>query len=233
VTAALAVRGIEAGFGRWPILHGVSLDLAAGETIAVVGLNGAGKSVLAKTISGVVRATSGSIVLDGRDVTRWSPRRRLRAGMAHLSQRRGLVPELSVEDNLRLGAYAAGRCLDADVVDRFPVVRERWRQPAGTLSGGQQAVVALARALLARPRVLIADEPSAGLSPPARAELGRALAELATAGTAIVLVEQNLRFALEMSSRVVVLESGAVVADEPAEPAQELRLAGLLGFGRR
>jgi branched-chain amino acid transport system ATP-binding protein len=226
VTApALEVVDLHAGFPGRPVLHGVSLTVQQGECVALFGLNGSGKSVLARAISGVVPVANGRIVIDGRDVTTASPTRRVRSGLHHLSQRRGLVPELTVRQNLRLSRLVTG-------ADREPSL-EAWGltgwadQRAGTLSGGEQARVAIARAVASSPRLLVADEPTAGLSPPAAHELLGAVQALRAQGTGILLIEQNLELALTVADRVVVLRAGTVALDGPStgRSAAELAIA--------
>lgn len=208
---ALELREVSAGYAGRPILHGVSLEVAAGEVVAIVGLNGSGKSVLARTISGVVPVSGGSVLLMGADVTKASPTRRVRAGLHHLSQRRGLVPDLTVAENLRLTAFASGsRGTASSVSEDHPVLEPWLGRLAGTLSGGEQAMVAMARAAIARPAVLVADEPTAGLSPAATASHQEAVARFRSDGTAVLLIEQNAGFALRAADRVVALRAGTV-----------------------
>lgn len=227
---AVELDGVEAGFPGHPVLHGVSLAADAGTVVAILGLNGAGKSVLGRTISGVVAVSKGRVLLDGEDVTRSSPRARVARGLHHLSQRRGLVPDLTVADNVRVAAYGAGTSIDDARIAAHPVL-SRWRtQRAGTLSGGEQALVALARAELLAPRLLVADEPTAGLAPGATAAHAAALRALADGGACVILVEQNLAFALAVADRVVVLRSGAVALDGAADAASpEAISAALVG----
>lgn len=222
---ALELRDVSSGYDGRLILHGVSLEVGAGEVVAIVGLNGSGKSVLARTVSGVVPVSDGSVVLMGTDVTKASPARRVRAGLYHLSQRRGLVPELTVAENLRLTAYASGsRVRSSPVVDDHQFLKPWLHRLAGTLSGGEQAMVALARAAMARPAVLVADEPTAALSPAATARHQETLERLRAEGTGILLIEQNAGFALRVSDRVIALRSGSVALTTRARDVTEADL---------
>jgi branched-chain amino acid transport system ATP-binding protein len=212
--ATLAVRDLVAGYGSQPVLHGVGYDVAAGEAVAMVGLNGAGKSVSLRCVSGLLRPWGGRIELDGHDVTRLSPEARVALGLATVPQGRGIFAGLSVEQNLRLGGWRLrGRRLQdrlEDAFTRFPKLRDRRRQAAGTLSGGEQATLAVARALISEPRLLLLDEPSAGLSPLAAQELLGLLRELSAQGVSILLVEQNVGIALKLVSRVLLMQKGTI-----------------------
>lgn len=225
--SALELRDVSSGYAGRPILHGVSLDVGIGEVVAIVGLNGSGKSVLARTVSGVVPVSAGSVLLRGVDITKASPRRRVRAGLHHLSQRRGLVPDLTVAENLRLTAFASGRGRGSAFPSGghdFPVIEPWSDRLAGTLSGGEQAIVALARAAMARPAVLVADEPTAGLSPAATVRHQEVVARLRAEGTAVLLIEQNADFALRTADRVIALRAGAVALEAPARDVTEADL---------
>lgn len=225
---ALELRNVTSGYGKQAILHGVSLAVATGEILAVVGLNGSGKSVLARTVSGVVPLLGGSISVSGRDVTKTSAARRVRSGVHHLSQRRGLVPELTVAENVRLTAFA-GRTEDrSPSLAGFPAVQALADRRAGTLSGGEQAMVALARASLARPLVLVADEPTAGLSPVAAVEHEETFRTLRDGGTAVLLIEQNASFALRVADRVLALRSGVVAFEAETRGVSERDLLDAL-----
>jgi branched-chain amino acid transport system ATP-binding protein len=214
----LELQGVEARYGPVKALHGVELDVGEGEVVAVLGANGAGKTTTLRAISGTVRR-SGRIAFAGRAVERKSPEAIARLGIAHVPEGRGTFPELSVWDNLRLGAYTVRGKLDfAHVVEQFPWLEERRGQPAGTLSGGEQQQLALARALMSRPRLLLLDEPSLGLAPLVVEQLFtivRALNE--KEGLAVLVVEQNAVLALETAARAYVLEVGRVAVSGPSE----------------
>jgi branched-chain amino acid transport system ATP-binding protein len=209
-------------------LRGVSVAVGAGEMVSLVGANGAGKSTLLRTIAGLMAPASGRILLDGRPIAGQSPEAILRAGIALVPERRRVFTALTVRDNLVLGAYTHRRERDfraradgdlAQVHALFPILRERARQPAGTLSGGEQQMLAIGRALMSRPRLLLCDEPSLGLAPLVVQEIMRLLVRLRQAGTTVLLVEQNARAALRASDRAYVLETGEV---RMAGPARDL-----------
>ena len=213
----LEVRGLASRYGRIPALHEVSLDVRAGELVAIVGANGAGKTTLLRALSGVQPASAGSIRFDGRDIGGDSPRRRVVQGMVHVPEGRQVFAALSVEDNLRLGAYARGNAATLEQVwAMFPVLRDKRDEDAGTLSGGQQQMLALGRALMGEPRLLLLDEPSMGLAPRLVAEIFGHVAALKARGTTILLVDQNARAALAIADRGYVLETGRIVGSGPA-----------------
>jgi branched-chain amino acid transport system ATP-binding protein len=219
--ALLELRDVEARYGAVQALHGVSLDVAAGEIVAVLGGNGAGKTTTLRAVSGLVEHT-GEVVFDGSSITRASPERVARLGIAHVPEGRGIFRELSVWENLRLGAYTRRNgSLDADyqrMRGYFPWLEERRGQQAGTLSGGEQQMLALARALMARPRLLLLDEPSLGLAPMVVAEIFRIVRELNEQdGLTVLVVEQNARIALQSAARAYVLEVGRVALEGPAD----------------
>jgi branched-chain amino acid transport system ATP-binding protein len=216
----LEVSGLSARYGRVPALRDVSLEVRAGELVALIGANGAGKSTLLRAIAGLVAPAAGRVALDGRDVTGQAPEAMIRAGVALVPERRRVFAPLTVLDNLELGGYALPRGrdfrsrLEAGVEEAyrlFPVLRGRRDQLAGTLSGGEQQMLAIGRALMTRPRLLLCDEPSLGLAPLVVAEMMRLLSTLRAAGTTILLVEQNARMALRSADRAYVLEVGSVV----------------------
>jgi len=219
----LLVEGLGSRYGPVQALHGVDLEVGAGELVAMVGANGAGKTTLLHTISGIHRASSGSVRLEGREITRLAPHRIVGAGLCQVPEGRQVFAPLSVEDNLRLGAYRQrsdkswveeelGR-----IYELFPILKERSAQLAGTLSGGQQQMLAIGRALLGRPRLLLLDEPSMGLAPLLVEEIFRVVRELNQQGVTILLVEQNARAALGIADRGYVLETGRVVMAADAE----------------
>jgi branched-chain amino acid transport system ATP-binding protein len=220
----LELRGVSARYGPLQALHGIDLSVGEGEIVAVLGANGAGKTTTLRAISATVR-TSGDIVFAGERLPR-HPEAVARAGIAHVPEGRGTFAQLSVEENLRLGAHVrrdrAGVKADRDrVLRRFPILAERRRQAAGTLSGGEQQQLALARALMQRPRLLLLDEPSLGLAPLVVAGFYDVVSELnEREGLSVLVVEQNARLALASSSRAYVLEVGRVAVDGPSSALQ-------------
>src|SRR6266566_3807485 len=226
----LKVRGLNAGFDAGPVLFGIDLEIAPGELIALVGANGAGKSTLLGVLSGLVRATSGTVSLGGEDVTNARPEVLVRKGVAHVPQGRRLFGTMSVERNLVLGAYlrrdrAVGDDL-ARVLDHFPALKDKLSREAGTLSGGEQQMVAIGRGMMARPKLLMVDELSLGLAPKVVDRLIDVVMEINREGTALILVEQDVLVALDAASRAYVLENGRValsgaatdVRDDPGVP---------------
>jgi branched-chain amino acid transport system ATP-binding protein len=216
--ATLATDEIVAGYGQVQVLHGVSISAAAATITTVLGANGAGKSTLLRTIGGSVRPRSGRILLDGVDLARRRPEDVARAGVAHVPEGQGVITELTVEENLRLGALlrpgGQRAAALADAYQRFPMLADRRRRAAGTLSGGERQMLVIARALMAAPRVLLLDEPSLGLAPKIVAQVMDLIRQLRDdAGLTVVLVEQNARSALAIADKGIVLNLGKVVAE--------------------
>jgi branched-chain amino acid transport system ATP-binding protein len=219
--ALLSVRGLDVYYGAVHALKGVDLDVCAGEIVTLIGANGAGKSTLLRTISGLVRPRGGSMTFDGRDLARIPPHDIVVAGISHAPEGRAVFANLTVEDNLTLGAYRRhDPQVGADMEKMyalFPRLSERKKQPAGTMSGGEQQMLAIARALMSRPRLLLLDEPSLGLAPLLVADIFRTIVEINREGTTILLVEQNANQALRVAHRGYVLETGKVaLADDAA-----------------
>jgi branched-chain amino acid transport system ATP-binding protein len=216
----LTLDGVSVSYGKRRALDGVSLTVGAGEIVTLLGANGSGKSTTLRAISGLVRPTAGRVVFDGRDITRAAPDAIVAAGVGHVPEGREIFPEFTVRENLLVGGHTAPRAAIAEAVERafalFPVLRERARQLAGTLSGGEQQMLAIARALMIRPRLLLLDEPSLGLAPRVAREIFHVIARLNAEGVTVLLVEQNARRALALASRAYVLETGRVVVSGPA-----------------
>ncbi len=210
----LEVEALSSRYGRITALHEVSLRVDGGELVALVGANGAGKSTLLRALSGVQPVSGGSIRFEGSDVTRRSPRARVQMGIVQVPEGRQVFTPLSVEDNLRLGAFVRppGEAEEslAQVYGLFPILADKRREAAGTLSGGQQQMLAIGRALMVRPRLLLLDEPSMGLAPRLVAEIFATIRALREAATTILLVDQNARAALSIADRAYVLEVGRV-----------------------
>jgi branched-chain amino acid transport system ATP-binding protein len=223
---ALALEHVSASYGRYRALFDVSLVVAAGGATALIGPNGAGKSTVARVATGLVPVTSGRLVVGGRDVTGWPAWRIARLGVAHAPEGRPVFATLDVEDNLLLTfRRAAGRKAATEALERayerFPRLAERRRQVAGTLSGGEQRMLALARVLAIPPRVLVVDELSLGLAPRVVEDVYRALAEVRAAGTSLLVVEQQVPRALRLADDVVILRKGGVVHSGPAAELED------------
>jgi branched-chain amino acid transport system ATP-binding protein len=214
----LQVEELETAYGSVRALDGVSFEVAQGSITAVLGANGAGKTSLLRTLSGLVRARAGRIRLDGRNIGRLPVERIVRLGMAHVPEGRGVIAELSVEDNLRLGGLwrgGGGRDGLGDVYALFPQLADRGSQQASTLSGGERQMLVIGRALMSRPRLLLLDEPSLGLAPIVSAQIMRLVRDLRQdTGLTVLLVEQNAKAALSVADRGIVLSLGRIVADD-------------------
>jgi branched-chain amino acid transport system ATP-binding protein len=213
---SFTLDGISAGYGRVLVLHDVTVSVAAGEIVALVGPNGAGKSTLLRVASGMVRASRGSIRAGDRDLGRATIEQIARAGVAHVPEGRRLFPGLTVRDNLLLGGWQNRNRELEPVLALFPRLADRLRQVAGSLSGGEQQMCAIARALMSQPQFLLIDELSLGLAPVLVDEIMARLVAVAAAGTGVLLVEQDAGAALELAARGYVLENGAVVLEGPA-----------------
>jgi branched-chain amino acid transport system ATP-binding protein len=218
----LSIRDLHGGYGKKPVLHGISLDVPRGEIVTLLGANGAGKSTLLKTIVGLLPRNAGTIELDGVPLANATPDRALKAGVALVAEQRELFREMSVKDNLRLGAFLrVGRPeIERDMerlLGLFPILRARSAQPARSLSGGEQQMLAIARALMGRPTVLLLDEPSLGLAPRIVEEIFEIIAGIRSAGTAILLVEQNAALALDVAKYGYVLDLGKITLEGDAE----------------
>lgn len=211
----LQVRDLTASYGNIQALHGISFDVAEGEIVTLIGANGAGKSTTLRTVSGLLKPTGGSIIFDGRRIDRLEGHRITRLGIGHVPEGRRPFVDLTVRENLLLGAFTRPRSEREAALDRvfksFPRLRERLHQPAGTLSGGELQMLAMGRGLMARPRLLMLDEPSMGLSPILVQEIFSIISEINRQKTAILLVEQNAYMALQVAHRAYVLEAGRIL----------------------
>ena len=233
----LEVRGLETCYGKIRALREVSIDVPEGAIVCIIGANGAGKTTLMRTIAGVLAPRTGAIRFRGEEIAGLPPHGILRRGVALVPEGRAILSRMTVRENLEMGAYVRrDRNVPADMeraMDRFPVLRQRQGQPGGSLSGGEQQMLAIARALLSAPRLLLLDEPTLGLAPLVVADIFRIVREINASGTTVLLVEQNVRQAMKVSSRTYVLETGRIVLSGPsAELAEEPRIkAAYLGQG--
>jgi branched-chain amino acid transport system ATP-binding protein len=220
----LTVDDLRVAYGSIEVIHGISLAVNEGECVALIGANGAGKSSTLKAICGLVPAMAGRIALKGRDITNQPGHAVVRAGITMCPEGRQVFPQMSTVQNLRMGAYARSdtdQAADLDeMMDMFPILRERAHQAAGTLSGGEQEMLAIARALMARPDLLIFDEPSLGLAPKIVAEVGETIARIKRMGKTILLVEQNSAMALRLADRAYLFEAGEIVLSGTGEELQ-------------
>jgi len=229
--ALLEISNLEVAYGHIQAVRGLNLAVEEGKALALLGANGAGKSTTLKAISGLVAARAGTIRFDGRDLAGMSPEAITRLGIAHVPEGRGIFPGLSVAENLRMARYGVGADRGAaataleEVFGFFPILRERRGQPAGTMSGGQQQQLAIARALLQRPRLLLLDEPSLGLAPAVVADVLGVVAQLRSRGIAVILVEQFVREALKIADDAAVMEQGRVVLQGPVAELSGNRIA--------
>ncbi len=220
MSALLEVRDVRVRYGAVEALRGVSLTVAEGEIVALLGANGAGKTTTLRTVSGLLTPVAGRVLLDGRDLTGLPAHQVVAAGVGHVPEGRRIFPAMSVQENLEMGAYQRRGVLKEDlarVLELFPVLAERRRQAGGTLSGGEQQMLAIGRALMSRPRVLLLDEPSMGLAPLLVVKIFEIVREIRSQGVTILLVEQNAAQSLALADRGYVLETGAIVMAGRAE----------------
>jgi branched-chain amino acid transport system ATP-binding protein len=223
MTTLLELEDVRVHYGKVEALKGVSCTVAEGEVVTLIGANGAGKTTTLKMISGVLPMSSGRIVFDGRDISRVPPHERVELGICQAPEGRGIFPGMTVTENLEMGAYArrGGRKVYAAdlgrVFELFPRLRQRQRQAGGTLSGGEQQMLAIGRALMAKPKVLLLDEPSMGLAPMLVTQIFEIIGEINAQGTTILVVEQNAAQALQRAHRAYVLETGRVVKTDAAD----------------
>lgn len=214
----LQIENLHVYYGAIHALKGLDVEVRPGEIVSIIGSNGAGKSTLLRTISGLIRAREGHILANGEDITSWRPHAIVEQGIVHCPEGRRIFTNLTVMENLRLGAYcrrdgAVQQDMES-VLNLFPRLRERINQNAGTLSGGEQQMLAIGRALMARPKVLLLDEPSLGLAPNLVAEIFNIIERINSEGTTILLVEQNAHRALDIATRAYVLETGCIVLQD-------------------
>jgi len=211
----LELDGVATFYGKIRALHEISLHVHPGEVVALIGANGAGKTTTLRTISGLLRPRTGRIRFKGRDITGWPPDRVVRSGIAHSPEGRQMFPEMTVRENLEMGAYTqdAGDAEFVRVYQLFPILLERGRQKAGSLSGGEQQMLAIARALMSNPDLLLFDEPSLGLAPVLVQDVARSIRALNAAGKTVLLVEQNTEVAFTIAHRGYVLENGRIVLE--------------------
>ncbi len=214
----LQVKNLSVAYGPLKVIADLSLEVKAGEIVALVGSNGAGKTTILRTISGLMRPRAGSVWFDGKDITRSRPHDIVRLGMSHVPERRGIFANLTVYENLMMGGFTR-RLKDADydeVYGIFPRLSERRKQIAGTLSGGEQQMLAISRALLSRPKLMLLDEPSLGLAPQITKSIFATISRINSLGTTVLLVEQNAQAALKVSHRAYVLEVGNIELEGPS-----------------
>ena len=220
--ALLRVTDLKVNYGVIPALKGISFNVEAGEVIALIGANGAGKTTILRTVTGLVEAASGTIEFDGKNITKTPAHKIVEMGMAHVPEGRRVFPELTVLQNLMLGAYIRKEAQEKaqtleEVYEHFPRLKEREKQLAGTLSGGEQQMLAMGRALMSRPKIILMDEPSMGLSPIFVGEIFNIIEKVSSQGTTVLLVEQNAKKALSIADRAYVLETGSIVMSGNAD----------------
>ncbi|EDM71437.1 branched chain amino acid ABC transporter ATP-binding protein [Roseobacter sp. AzwK-3b] len=220
----LTISNLRVSYGPIEVIHGISLEVQEGECVALIGANGAGKSSTLKAICGLVPAKAGTISFEGTDITNQSGHAIVRAGITMCPEGRQVFPQMSTVQNLRMGAYARTDSKQAsdleEMMDMFPILRERASQAAGTLSGGEQEMLAIARSLMARPKLCIFDEPSLGLAPKIVAEVGETIESIKKMGKTILLVEQNSLMALRLADRAYLFEAGEIVLSGTGEELQ-------------
>lgn len=219
MSTILKIDKISVGYGQLQVIRNVSVEVEQGEIVALIGANGAGKTTILRTISGLLRPLSGSIQFDGTEITKMRPYKIVQAGISHVPERRGIFANLTVHENLLMGAYSRHlKSSDFDeVFALFPRMKERRKQIAGTLSGGEQQMLAMSRAMLARPRVMLLDEPSLGLAPQITKQIFDMIRRINAAGTTVLLVEQNALAALKIANRGYVLEVGEITGCDKSE----------------
>lgn len=213
----LELEGVRAAYGQFPCIHGISMNIAAGEAVAVIGANGAGKTSLLRVISGMLPATAGRMTMDGTDLRAIAPHRIIDTGIAHVPENRRLFPRLTVEENLRMGSFpraARGHFKERldYVYDLFPKMKERRSQAAGTMSGGEQQMCAIARALMSKPRLILLDEPSTGLAPVVVQQVFEFVRRISAEGYTVLIVEQNVKQVLKVTDRACLIEKGQIEA---------------------
>jgi branched-chain amino acid transport system ATP-binding protein len=219
----LQLEGIETRYGQRAVLHHFDLKVDRGETVALIGANGAGKTTVLRTISGLLRPALGRVIFDGKDISKTKPHEIVRLGLSHVPERRGIFANLTVYENLVVGGYnqrLTTRDFD-EVYAIFPILKERSKQSAGTLSGGEQQMLAISRALLSRPKLLLLDEPSLGLAPQITRTIFDTIQRIGSAGTTVLVVEQNANAALRISQRAYVLEVGEIRFSGPSSELKE------------
>ncbi len=216
----LKVKDLAVSYGAIEAIHGVSLEVHDGEIVSLIGANGAGKTTILRTISGLKKADKGEISFDGSDLIKTEPSRIINLKLAHVPEGRHIFAQMTVEENLEMGAFADGKDMAAnmaEVFERFPRLKERKKQLAGTLSGGEQQMLAVGRALMAKPKMILMDEPSMGLSPLLVKEIFSIIKEVNKKGITILLVEQNAKMALSVSNRAYVMETGKITIEGNAK----------------